>query len=99
MARARANGPRPRDVVTSRAFERDLKRLRKRGKDPGRLQAVIEVIRHRRPLDPRHRDHALSGDREGFRDCHVEPDWLLIYRLDDEAVYLTRTGSHADLFE
>lgn len=88
----------PRAVVTSKAFERDVKRLRKRGKDTGRLRPVINALRLRQPLDPRHRDHALGGEWQGFRDCHVEPDWLLLYRLDAESVYLTRTGTHADLF-
>lgn len=96
---ATADPPPPRGVVTSKAFERDVKRLRKRGKDMGRLRPILEALRQRQPLEPRHRDHALSGDWEGFRDCHVEPDWVLIYRLDDEAVYLARTGTHSDLFE
>ena len=64
----------------------------------GRLHAVIESLRLRQPLDPRHRDHALGGDWRGFRDCHVEPDWVLVYQLDDETVCLTRTGTHSDLF-
>jgi mRNA interferase YafQ len=96
---ATAEPPPPRGVVTSKAFERDVKRLRKRGKDMGRLRAVIEALRLRQPLAARHRDHALSGYWEGFRDCHVEGDWVLVYRLDEESVYLTRTGTHADLFE
>ena len=90
--------PPPRAIVTSKAFERDLKRLGKRGKDMGRIRAVIETLRLRQPLDPRHRDHALSGNWQGFRDCHVESDWVLVYQLDDEAVHLTRTGTHSDLF-
>lgn len=65
---ATADPPPPRAVVTSKAFERDVKRLRKRGKDTGRLRAVVESLRFRQPLDPRHRDHALSGDWQGFRD-------------------------------
>ena len=64
-----------------------------------RLRVVIEALRLRQPLAPRHRDHALSGASEGFRDCHVEPDWMLVYRLDEVSVYLTRSGTHADLFE
>lgn len=96
---ATADEPPPRAVVTSRAFERDLKRLRKRGLDPARLFVVIEAIRTRQTLETRHRDHALMGAWRGFRECHVAPDWLLVYQLDDEAVYLTRSGSHADLFE
>ena len=89
----------PRALVTTKPFERDLKRLRKRGKDIGRLWDVVEALRLGQPLQARHRDHSLSGDWQGFRDCHVEPDWVLVYQLDDEAVYLTRTGTHADLWE
>jgi len=89
----------PRALVTTKSFERDLKRLRKRGKDIDRLWDVVEAIRLGHSLQPRHRDHPLSGAWQGFRDCHVEPDWVLIYQLDDEAVYLTRTGRHADLLE
>jgi mRNA interferase YafQ len=88
-----------RRVRTSPRCKRDLKRLSKRGKDIDRFEAVVETIRVGRPLAARHRDHALSGDLEGFRDCHVEPDWVLIYRVDAEVVYLFRTGTHADLFE
>jgi len=89
----------PRALVTTKSFERDLKRLRKRGKDIDRLWDVVEAIRVGDPLQRRHRDHPLSGEWQGFRDCHVEPDWVLIYQLDEEAVYLTRTGTHADLLE
>jgi len=92
-------GPTPRALVTTKSFERNLKRLRKRGKDIDRLWDVVEALRLGRPLQPRHRDHALTGKWQGFRDCHVEPDWVLIYQLDVEAVYLTRTGTHADLLE
>jgi mRNA interferase YafQ len=95
---ATADEPEPRDIVTSRAFERDVKRLRKRGFDLETLWDVVEALRLRRPLDDRHRDHALKGDWEGFRDCHVRADWVLIDTADDEAVYLTRTGTHSDIF-
>jgi mRNA interferase YafQ len=80
--------PVPRDIVTSRAFERDLKRLRKRGFDLEPLWDLVEVLRLERPIDARHRDHALAGDWKGFRDCHIRADWVLIYTLDGEAVYL-----------
>jgi mRNA interferase YafQ len=60
---------------------------------------VIETIRLGRELRPQHRDHALTGDWKGFRDCHIEADWVLIHQLDDEAVYLARTGTHADVLE
>ncbi len=96
---ATAGEPSPRDVVSSRAFERDLKRLRKRGADLDPLWVVVEALRFRRPLAARHRDHALTGIWKGFRDCHIHADWVLVYALDDESVYLTRTGTHSDLFE
>jgi mRNA interferase YafQ len=95
---ATAGDPPPRVLLTTRAFERDVKRMVKRGLDPGRLRTAIEALRLGRPLEPRYRDHALAGDWKGFRDCHLAPDWLLIYRISDEAVNLARTGSHADLF-
>jgi mRNA interferase YafQ len=88
-----------RRAVTTRTFRRDVKRLRKRGNDLEQLLGVVEALRRGQTLEPRHRDHALTGEWNGFRDCHVAPDWILIYRLDDDAVYLTRTGTHSDLFE
>jgi len=93
-----ANEPQPRALVTSKAFERDVKRLRKRGNDMQLLWPLIEAIRRDLPLEPRPRDHALTGEWQGFRDCHVAYDWVLIYCTDDDAVYLTRTGTHSDLF-
>ncbi|HZW31793.1 MAG TPA: type II toxin-antitoxin system YafQ family toxin [Isosphaeraceae bacterium] len=95
---ATADEPPPRDLISARAFERDLKRLRKRGVDLEPLWAVVEALRLRHPLAARHRDHALTGDWKGFRDCQIQADWVLIDSLDDEAVYLTRTGTHSDLF-
>ncbi len=95
---ATADEPPPRVVVTSKPFERDAKRARARGKDMARLVAVVDALRNRRGLPARHRDHALVGDWRGYRECHIQPDWLLIYRLDDEAVHLARTGTHSDLF-
>jgi mRNA interferase YafQ len=92
--------PEPRNVVATKRFDKDAKRVRKRGNDMARLLAVVDALRNRRPLTDRHRDHALSGDWQGWRDCHIEPDWLLIYRVDDEAgeLILGRTGTHSDLF-
>jgi mRNA interferase YafQ len=102
----RAEGPEPPSPppppLTPRPgaqFKKDLKRLKKRGKDMEKLRAVIETLCARGQLEPKHRDHALSGDRRGWRDCHVEPDWLLIYREEAGKLELGRTGSHADLLE
>jgi mRNA interferase YafQ len=80
-------------------FKRDLKRLQKRGNDMEKLRAVIGTLCDHRELEPRHRDHALSGDWKGWRDCHVEPDWILIYREEAGKLELGRTGSHSDLFD
>jgi mRNA interferase YafQ len=75
---ATADEPRPRVILTSMAFERDLKRLRKRGVDLEPLWAVVDILRLRRPLHARHRDHALTGDWKGFRDCRIRADCVLI---------------------
>ena len=88
-----------RQVRSSTKFRRDLKRVIKRGYDLERLEAVIDLLRTDKPLLPRHHDHALKGDWLGSRDCHIAPDWLLIYELTDDEVILQRTGTHADLFD
>ncbi len=89
--------PPPHPVVTSQHYEKDAKRVRSRGKDMARLVAIVDALRNRRPLDPRHRDHALVGDWRGYRECHIQADWLLIYRIDEQTLSLARTGSHSDL--
>ena len=80
-------------------FKRDLKRQVKRGLDPTNLHAVITVLHARRPLPESLRDHGLAGEWKGWRVCHVEPDWVLVYRTTETELILGRTGSHADLFE
>ena len=80
-------------------FARDVKRMRKRGKSLGRLQEVVQRLASGESLEPRHRDHPLHGVWKGSRDCHVEPDWVLIYTADASSLRLERTGTHADLFE
>jgi mRNA interferase YafQ len=64
-----------------------------------KLHAVIEALRARQPLEPRHKDHPLGVEWKGWRDCRIEPDWVLIYRKDDVMLELCRIGSHSDLFE
>ncbi|WP_273698232.1 type II toxin-antitoxin system YafQ family toxin [Selenomonas noxia] len=88
------------DLVTTTQFRKDLKRLRKRGADLRRLDAVLQLLLAEQALPKKHRDHALTGDCIGFRECHVMPDWLLIYAVDRGRLILTasRTGTHADLF-
>ncbi|MDE3060387.1 MAG: type II toxin-antitoxin system YafQ family toxin, partial [Pseudomonadota bacterium] len=79
-------------------FEKDLERLRRRGKSLPKIEAIVEKLQTGMALEPRHRPHILSGDWAGFWELHIEPDWLLIYAIDGEAVYLVRTGTHSDLF-
>lgn len=74
--------------------------MRKRGVNLQKLDAVIDKLLHNQILEERYRDHALVGNYIGFRECHIEPDWLLIYKIDKDQLILTasRTGSHSDLF-
>jgi mRNA interferase YafQ len=70
----------------------------KRGKDLDQLLAVVQELAEGRPLSEQYGDHPLKGQYSGKRDCHLEPDWILIYALEDDELVLYRTGSHADLF-
>jgi len=79
-------------------YRRDLKRCEKRGKPMEKMRQVILLLLSAEPLPARYRDHTLSGDWIGHRECHVDPDWLLIHKVDTESLYLVRTGSHSDLF-
>ena len=79
-------------------FERDVKRLKKRGLDLALLWQVVAVLQCGDRLEPRHRPHRLSGAWREFWECHIRPDWLLIWSDSDDAIVLVRTGSHADLF-
>jgi mRNA interferase YafQ len=87
-----------REVILGTQFKRDVKLAEKRGKDMSKLRTLVLLLAEGAPLPPRYRDHGLSGDWKHFRDCHIEPDWLLIYKIDGNDLYLTRTGTHADLF-
>ncbi len=80
-------------------FRKELKRSIRRGKDIEKLDNIVLQLRLERTLPSRNRDHALTGNYNGRRECHIEPDWLLIYKVEKEMLILERTGSHADLFE
>lgn len=80
-------------------FKRDIRRLRKRGKSLQKLTDVITELASGHSLESKDRDHALTGQWSGSRDCHIDPDWILIYRIDQHALYLERSGSHSDLFK
>ena len=81
-------------------FKKDYKLLKKRGCDMNKLLDVIDVLREGRELPPQYKDHPLRGDYEGHRDCHIEPDWILIYYKNENTLVLslTRTGTHSDVF-
>jgi len=83
----------------TRQFERDLRLIQRRGKAIEKLRTVILTLIQEEALPERYRDHALIGNYKGRRECHIEPDWLLIYKLADNEIIFERTGSHADLFE
>jgi mRNA interferase YafQ len=96
---ATAEPPPPLILHTTTQFDRDVKRQEGRGKSLAKLHAIIETLRTRRPLDSRQRDYLLGGVWKGWRDSHIEPGWLLIYRKDEVSLEFGRTGTHSDLFE
>jgi mRNA interferase YafQ len=73
--------------------------MRKRGKSLDKLNRVMKMLIAQQPLPHQLRDHALAGNWVGYRECHIEPDWLLIYRLESPMILFARTGTHADLFQ
>ena len=89
------------DIVLSNRFKKDLKLAAKRGYDLDLLDAVVTNLAGRRPLAEKYRDHELTGNYSGFRECHIQPDWLLVYRVeaDELILFLSRTGTHSDLFD
>lgn len=89
------------EIVLSNRFKRDLKRAVRRGRDTALLENAVNLLAAGRPLPESSRDHALSGDWIGYRECHIQPDWLLIYKVyeNELVLLLMRTGTHADLFE
>lgn len=87
-----------REVILGSQFKRDVKLAEKRGKDMKKLRELILLLADGGLLPPRYRDHPLSGEWKNYRDSHIEPDWLLLYKIDGNDLYLVRTGTHADLF-
>jgi mRNA interferase YafQ len=85
--------------VLSTRFKRDVKRVEKRGKDMDKLRSVLSLLIEKNLLPAAYGDHPLKGDWKGFRDLHLEPDWLLLYRVQGDELQLARTGTHADLFD
>ena len=85
-------------ITTGSRFRKDVKLAQRRGMDMSKLRALIEMLAAGKPLPVQYRDHPLKGEFASFRDCHIEPDWLLIYATTKEDLKLVRTGTHGDLF-
>ena len=81
-------------------MKRNVKLMRKRGKDLSKLTAILDILASGQTLSPKNKDHQLTGSLSDFRECHIEPDWLLVYKLHDDVLILTATatGTHSDLF-
>lgn len=84
---------------TTGRFRKDVKLMKRRGKDLPKLRGIMEKLIGQKPLAPKHWDHRLIGNYVGRRECHIEPDWLLIYKLEEDWILFERTGTHSDLFE
>lgn len=89
-----------RDIVWTTQFNKDYKLALKRHMDIALLDDIIRILSRGEPLPEKNRDHALTGDWVGHRECHILPDWLLVYRIENDVLVLTlaRTGTHSDLF-
>lgn len=88
-----------RTILYSGQFKKDFKRMEKRGNDVEKLRVVIKKLINEEELDARHKDHPLQGNFVGARDCHISPNWVLIYAIIDSELRLIRTGTHSDLFK
>ncbi len=89
----------PRELKFSNRFKKNFALAEKRGKKMDKLRIVLQLLQDGEPLPPKYRNHPLKGDWVHHLECHLEPDWLLIYQLSDEFVYLVATGTHSDLFD
>ena len=87
-----------RDAIRTSQFKRDVKLAEKRGKDMAKLRQVLQLLIDEKLIPPQYKDHQLTGSWKHHRDLHIEPDWLLIYRIDGSDLHLSRTGTHSDIF-
>jgi len=87
------------DVSAIGAVQKGREKAYKRGKDLDKLKSLLSLLIYQKPLPEAYQDHPLRGNWKGCRDAHIEPDWLLLYRVDGEELQLARTGTHADLFQ
>ena len=87
-----------RNPVRSSQFKRDVKKAEKRGKQMGKLRDMLLLLINGQPLPEAYRDHPLKGSWKGHRGAHIEPDWVIVYRIEGNDLHLTRTGTHSDIF-
>lgn len=86
-------------VSQTKQFSRDIKKAIKRGKNLSKLRQLVTLLATGEVLDKKYRDHSLIGQWQPARDCHIEPDWILIYTVTESTLRLERTGTHSDLFK
>jgi len=84
--------------VYEKSFDRDLKKAKNRGFNMSKIKTVLSALIHEKQLPQKHRNHKLTGNFSGYWECHITPDWLLIYKKSNNKIYFTRTGTHSDLF-
>ena len=89
------------EIVYTQKMKRDVRFMVKRGKDITKLTVVLDLLSYQKPMPAKYKDHKLKGDQKDFRECHIEPDWLLIYQIFEKELILsaTRTGTHSDLLK
>ena len=85
-------------TIPTTKFQQDVKRMQARGKNMSKLRETIRLLVEGKTLPERYQDHSLGGEWKHFRDCHIEPDWVLIYKIEGDFLHLARTGTHSDLF-
>lgn len=85
-------------AIYERSFLRDIEKAKKRGKDMQKLASTMELIGEGKPLPPKYKEHKLKGEYQGYWECHIEPDWLLVYKKTATTVAFAYTGTHSDLF-
>lgn len=85
--------------ITTNQFDKDIKLAKKRGKELSKIFKIMQLLLSQEKLSAKNRDHALTGNYANRRECHIEPDWLLIYKLESDSIIFERTGTHSDLFK
>ena len=85
--------------IYERRFQKEVEKAKKRGKDMEKLKNIIQILLLKKALPAKNRNHKLKGNFNGYWECHIEPDWLLIYKLTETQIIFARLGTHSDLFD